>query len=291
MPRVRAPTPPRKETPLHLTNLPNDSKSEVIDVVLVILKRRRAFISCPVIATAAPNRAFWAAIPPHISQLRRRVTVQPKGILFSHVETDQGTCFHCFGWDAGPEFNQLTKVHRFFLWKEEEELAMRPILPRNISMRQSCVLTHTIPRVQIRPNTFPQRFVPHLWHHAWALSAAGHRKPRLFRHILSDNLFPFQNIARVRPPRASDLENSFLKYRWTGSSPKPCCMVVPHVLFVDDESRGDCICQFACFLFHATELSFHIFLFFPARSSFDLRHRPSNPLGAASPPKVAQSFQ
>ena len=33
---------------------------------------------------------------------------RPKGILLSHhVETDQGTCFHCFGWDAGPEFNHL----------------------------------------------------------------------------------------------------------------------------------------------------------------------------------------
>ena len=33
---------------------------------------------------------------------------RPKGILLSHhVETDQGTYFHCFGWDAGPEFNHL----------------------------------------------------------------------------------------------------------------------------------------------------------------------------------------
>ena len=62
----------------------------------------------PTFANAAPNSVFWAAIPPHISQLWRRVTVQPKGILLSHhVETDQGTCFHCFGWDAGPEFYQL----------------------------------------------------------------------------------------------------------------------------------------------------------------------------------------
>ena len=33
---------------------------------------------------------------------------RPKGILFSHrVETDQDTYFHCFGWDAGAEFNHL----------------------------------------------------------------------------------------------------------------------------------------------------------------------------------------
>ena len=70
------------------------------------------------------------------------------------------------------------------------------------------------------------------------------------------------------------------------------CMVVAHVLFVDDESRGDSIFQFACFLFQAVELSFPNFWCFIARSSsFDLRHRPLNPLGSASPPQVAQPFQ
>ena len=63
---------------------------------------------------------------------------------------------------------------------------------------------------QIRPNTFPHRFVLHLWHHDWAFSAAGHWKPRLHRHLFSVNLLPFQHIARVHPPRDSDLANSFL---------------------------------------------------------------------------------
>ena len=44
--------------------------------------------------------------------------------------------------------------NRFFLQKEEVELAMRPIHPRNISMRGGCAQTHAIPRVQLRPNTF-----------------------------------------------------------------------------------------------------------------------------------------
>ena len=39
------------------------------------------------------------------------------------------------------------------------------------------------------------------------------------------------------------------------------CVVVAHVLFVDDESRGDSIFQFACFLFQAVELSFTNFFF------------------------------
>ena len=78
------------------------------------------------------------------------------------------------------------------------------------------------------------------------------------RHPFSVNLVPFQNIARVHPPRFSDLANSFFQYRWTGSSPnlrpKSCWteawpfMVFLHVLFVDDESHGDSICHFACLL-------------------------------------------
>ena len=85
-------------------------------------------------------------------------------------------------------------------------------------------------------------------------------KPR--RHLLSKNLFPLQNIARVHPRRPGDLANSFfsivglvLRPSHVGNTLEPC-MAVTHVLFVDDESRGDSIFQFACFLFHVIELSF-----------------------------------
>ena len=37
------------------------------------------------------------------------------------------------------------------------------------------------------------------------------------------------------------------------------CVVVAHVLFADDETRGDSIFQFACFLFHVIELYFDNF--------------------------------
>ena len=63
------------------------------------------------------------------------------------------------------------------------------------------------------------------------------------------------------------------------------------MLFVDDESRGDFICHFACLLFQVMKLPFHNFFVFLARSSLDLRHRPLDPLGSASPPQVAQSFR
>ena len=86
---------------------------------------------------------------------RRRVTDRPKGIFLSHVQTDQSTCFPCFGWDTGPEFNQLTKDHRLFLQRKEEEgLIMWPILPWSVPMRGSCAQAHAVARTQMGPNTF-----------------------------------------------------------------------------------------------------------------------------------------
>ena len=41
-------------------------------------------------------------------------------------------------------------------------------------------------------------------------------------HLLSVNLYPFQNVARGHPRRPSDLANSSFQYRWTDSSPRPC---------------------------------------------------------------------
>ena len=102
-----------------------------------------------------------------LPEVRRRIPVRPKGILLSHhVQTDQGTCHDCFEWDTGNEFDKLTEDHRPLLQKEEAELTMRPILHWNVPMRGCCAQTHTDPRIQVRPNSFPQGFVPHLWHHA-----------------------------------------------------------------------------------------------------------------------------
>ena len=66
-------------------------------------------------------------------------------------------------------------------------------------------------------------------------------------------LFSFQNIAWVHPPRTSEQQifssgifGLVLRPSLVGFKLEPC-MAVTHVLFVDDESRGDSIFQFACF--------------------------------------------
>ena len=81
-------------------------------------------------------------------------------------------------------------------------------------------------------------------------------------HLLSVNLYPFQNVARVHPLGANGKFFLLVSLDWFFAqamckiSLSLVCMVVAHVLFVDDESRGASIFQFACFLFQAVELSF-----------------------------------
>ena len=69
-----------------------------------------------------------------------------------------------------PKFDQLTDDRRLFPQKKEE-LTMRPVLPWNVPMRGGCAQPHSVPRIQTGPNPFPQRLVPQLWDHAWALWA------------------------------------------------------------------------------------------------------------------------
>ena len=56
-------------------------------------------------------------------------------------------------------FNQLTEDRRL-LQKGKEELTVRSILLWHIPMRGSWASKHTVPRIQIGPNT---SFLPHLW--------------------------------------------------------------------------------------------------------------------------------
>ena len=115
------------------------------------------------------------------------------------------------------------------------------------------------------------------------------------RHPFSVNLVPFQNIARVHPLRCSDLANSFflvsldwffahalldtsLSLSWWSfmcSSKLTRAAVTLSLCLLTLPSHGVAFPQIFVFL---------------ARSSLDLRHRPFDPLGSASPPQVAQSF-
>ena len=55
---------------------------------------------------------------------------RPPGILLGHhVQTDQGTCFHCFGLGCWAKTNQLPEDHRLFLQKEMKSSPYGPYLP------------------------------------------------------------------------------------------------------------------------------------------------------------------
>ena len=56
----------------------------------------------------------------------------------------------------GPNSTNITEDHRLFLQKEKEELTVRSKLLWDIPMRGGCAQTHTVPKIQIKPNTFPQ---------------------------------------------------------------------------------------------------------------------------------------
>ena len=111
-------------------------------------------------------------------------------------------------------------------------------------------------------------FIPWIYFHSKGASTSPQWSGKFFPLVSLDWFF------------AQALSDTSLGFVWA----------VTHVLFVDDESRGDSICQFACFFFQVISCFRPIFVFL-ARSSFGLRHRPFNPPGSASPPQVAKSFQ
>ena len=118
----------RKEQPVHVEG--KASRARLSTLCSVILERRRALTFCALITHRCSQTGLFGQPYFHISpQLRRRVTVRrafSSAIVWRPIKT------HTFTVSAGMQGPSST----------------------------------TFPRVQIRTNTPPQRFVPHLWHHA-----------------------------------------------------------------------------------------------------------------------------
>ena len=70
--------PPERETTSPDQCCPVTSKNETFNVVFVHLEGRCTLDSCPVTDVADPIKAFWAARPPHVSQIRRKATVRQR---------------------------------------------------------------------------------------------------------------------------------------------------------------------------------------------------------------------
>ena len=113
-------------------------KSEVIDVVLVTLERRRALTSCALITTAAPNRAFRA----HISQLRRRVTVRR---AFSSAIMWRPIKAHAFTVSAGMQGPSSTTFPRVQKRTNTSPLRFVPHLWHRASLGRRSLKTTTAP--------------------------------------------------------------------------------------------------------------------------------------------------
>ena len=78
-----------------------------------------------------------------------------------------------------PCADQSRRMLSLFRLKKQgpNSITMRPILPWNVPMRGCCAQTHTVPRIQQRPNSFPQKLVPHLRYHASALPISVYQGP------------------------------------------------------------------------------------------------------------------
>ena len=100
-------------------------------------------------AVVTPNETFWAAILSQFSQVRRGIPVQPKGKFPQPSCADQSRC-----------------MLSLFRLKNRARIRSPCGRPWNVPMRGCCAQTHAVPRIQQRPNPFPQRLVPHLWYHA-----------------------------------------------------------------------------------------------------------------------------
>ena len=90
------------------------------------------------------QRAITHVVFTRAAQRKGGVPVHPPRVLLGHhVQPNQGTCFQCFNWDAGPKPNQLPEDHRLCLQQEEAELTIRPVPPLVHSIaRRLCTAAH-----------------------------------------------------------------------------------------------------------------------------------------------------
>ena len=70
-----------------------------------------------------------------------------------------GTCFDRLHWEAVPNVHHVLDDYRFLL-NNEEELAVRPILLRDIPDAGSRAQSHNIPRIQKKATSLPERALP-----------------------------------------------------------------------------------------------------------------------------------
>ena len=124
---------------------------------------------------AVPVRAFWASVPPHISQTRSLTTMD--SALPPAAKRSKPINAHALSDSAETQgiWQHLIHSHQLLLYEEEKELAMRPILPWNGPLHGRCAQTHAVP---------PGRSFTHLLQNSCAPTTASQCNSRNFHERL-----------------------------------------------------------------------------------------------------------
>ena len=109
--------------------------------------------------------------------LRRVTTTRFGSTSAKRSRTNQRTRLERFCRDKGVGRHVVRSRHWLLREKEAKELAMRPILLRDVPIGGCCAQAHTVPRVQARPDAFPKGPFPHLLQNLDTNTTAGHCNP------------------------------------------------------------------------------------------------------------------
>ena len=148
MPPARPPNPPGKERSLHLTNSAQRLQWRICGHCVRDGSRMRY---SPFFPLQGHRRSKLESLGSRISAF---LLGQEKNPLSDHRACSSAIM-------CRPVKAHAFKFRQLFLTKEKEELTVRSFL-WDIPKRGGCAQTHTVPRIQVKPNSFPQRFVPHL---------------------------------------------------------------------------------------------------------------------------------
>ena len=141
---------------------PVTCKARLSHIVLAKIGRRKAFTFGPRFAVTVPIRAFWATVCPHVSSIKRLTTAWSSALAAAIASSARTKGFNTTAFEKA-KFDEA-----------EQELAVQPVLPRDVPDARRCAQAHNISWVLVRPDAFPRGPFPHLLQNLRANDAASH---------------------------------------------------------------------------------------------------------------------